>query len=371
MIKKYTIDGISDTWLHQPGMMVYVETEYNEAVNTFMKEHYREIAEWCKNHELIFMYIPQFYKQVGWRALSYMIGKDASILPVDSTSIVLRYSLSEHSFSQIKGPSILFTAKTSDSLSSFLIDESDIKTSIQLILSNNQQEGMSSIEKELFVDNPIRFRVTAKPKEMDGFKMKREGSFAERIGGWINCILDESSEEIPEPKNLEEDDKIDNRLLQEALNAIVQLMRRGYSKETIWAMLEPMRELSPIHVTKDYHITLPLYHKEIELPPIQKAIYLLFLKYPQGIYFKELPDYETELYRIYRKLAVRGVNEKHVQSIKELVNPLSNSMNEKCSLIKKRVLAILDDNMAKHYYISGGKGELKRIDISPNLIIWE
>jgi hypothetical protein len=29
----------------------------------------------------------------------------------------------------------------------------------------------------------------------------------------------------------------------------------GYSKETIWALLVPMQELSHIHVTKDYSIT--------------------------------------------------------------------------------------------------------------------
>jgi hypothetical protein len=37
----------------------------------------------------------------------------------------------------------------------------------------------------------------------------------------------------------------------------------------------------------------------------------------------------------------------------------------------KSVLAILDDSLAKHYYISGEKGELKRIDINPEMIVWE
>ena len=98
---------------------------------------------------------------------------------------------------------------------------------------------------------------------------------------------------------------------------------------------------------------------------------MLFLKHPEGIYFKNLPDYEEELYHIYRKLAIRGTKEKHIQTVKDLVDPLSNSMNEKCSLIKKRISAILDDCMAKHYYISGEKGELKRIDMKPEMIVWE
>jgi hypothetical protein len=46
-------------------------------------------------------------------------------------------------------------------------------------------------------------------------------------------------------------------------------------------------------------------------------------------------------------------------------------MNEKCSIIKKRVTALLDDELARHYYISGGKGEIKKINISPTMIVWE
>lgn len=61
--------------------------------------------------------------------------------------------------------------------------------------------------------------------------------------------------------------------------------------------------------------------------------------------------------------------QKHLRTIMDLVNSLSNSMNEKCGIIKKRELDVLDDSLAKHYYISGDKGELKRIDINPGMIV--
>ena len=60
MIKEYTITGITDTWLHQPGMMVYVETEFNGPVNRFIDYNYNEINRWCKEHGLIFIYAPNY-----------------------------------------------------------------------------------------------------------------------------------------------------------------------------------------------------------------------------------------------------------------------------------------------------------------------
>ena len=408
MIQEYRINGITDTWLHQPGMMVYVETKYNKKVNRFVNYNYDEINSWCKEHGLIFVYAFDFYFEYGMDLLRYMAGEQALGKLLDSTSMVLKKTLSDSSFSQIKGASLLFSNDSSDSVSSYLIDEKDIKGSIEKILSNYHQRSVSSLEKELFVDCPVRLRELGKETDRNNeirLSIRRDKKTDEKtkaeikvisdklISKFSKIIDDEEEEERDSCRfrvvtrdefieelifhketvddGLHEEDDIDMHLFQEAQKAIVKLLDKGYSKETIWALLVPMQELSPIHVKKDYRITLPLYQEEIKLPPVQHAIYLLFLKHPEGIYFKNLPDYEEELYFLYRKLAFRGANVRHIQTIKDLVNPLSNSMNEKCSNIKKRVLAILDDSLAKHYYISGSKGELKRIDIKPEMIVWE
>lgn len=115
-------------------------------------------------------------------------------------------------------------------------------------------------------------------------------------------------------------------------------------EEAIWAFFAPERKLSSIKITETYRIILPEYdNMEITLPAVQKAVYFLFLRHPECINFKDMMDYRDELFTIYRKLAERGTTDKLAErgttdklaaTVDDLVNPLSNAMNEKCSRIK-------------------------------------
>ena len=53
--------------------------------------------------------------------------------------------------------------------------------------------------------------------------------------------------------------------------------------------------LSRLVITEDYRFILEDYQKEVELQPVHKAVYLLFLAHPEGIEFKRLADYREEL----------------------------------------------------------------------------
>lgn len=53
--------------------------------------------------------------------------------------------------------------------------------------------------------------------------------------------------------------------------------------------------LSRLVVTEDYRFVLEDYHKEVELQPVHKTVYLLFLAHPEGIEFKRLAEYREEL----------------------------------------------------------------------------
>jgi hypothetical protein len=110
---------------------------------------------------------------------------------------------------------------------------------------------------------------------------------------------------------------------------------------------------------------------EIKMEPINKAVFLLFLRHPEGIVFKHLPDYRKELAELYQKIKPLGLNERAIQSIEDVTNPLLNSINEKCARIRGAFISQFDESLAKHYYINGNRGEAKMIDLSRDLVIWE
>ena len=112
--------------------------------------------------------------------------------------------------------------------------------------------------------------------------------------------------------------------------------------------------LSRLVVTSDFRFLLPDYgNVEVDLQPVHKAVYLLFLNHPEGIEFKRLADYRDELRRWYRMTARLMDGKKMEESIQHLTNPLDNAINEKCSRIKRAFMEIMDDYSAHSYIISG------------------
>ena len=178
------------------------------------------------------------------------------------------------------------------------------------------------------------------------------------------------------PKDLgarsqQKEETIDD-LMEEVRERIAKLRQRGIAECILEQLIHPDDRLSRLVITKDYRIVLPDYQNmEIKMEPIVKAVYLLFLKHPEGIAFKCLPDYREELAGIYNKLRPMGLTDRALQSIEDVTNPLLNSINEKCARIRGAFLGEFDDYMAKHYYIDGMRGEPKRISLPRDLVVWE
>lgn len=142
-----------------------------------------------------------------------------------------------------------------------------------------------------------------------------------------------------------------------------QLLAEGRTDLLLKAISVPVLEqlrieaaratLSPLVITEDYRFLLPGYgNREVQLSPIHKALYMLFLNHPEGIEFKNLVDYREELFVLYRKIGNRIDQDKMIETVNRLVNPLDNAINEKCSRIKAAFSDLMDEYQADYYIIN-------------------
>lgn len=128
--------------------------------------------------------------------------------------------------------------------------------------------------------------------------------------------------------------------------------------------------LSPLVVNNDLKIVLPYYNEvEVKMPAMCRAIYILFLKHPEGIALRDIGDYRTELEDIYSMVMPGKKEALAIAAIDNLLDPMSNTLNEYISKIKRCFkLCIIDDQLASNYIITGKRGEPYRITLDPSLI---
>ena len=161
------------------------------------------------------------------------------------------------------------------------------------------------------------------------------------------------------------------QLMEELKKKMRRLKEYGMSEKEILSSLHTDQQLPQLIITRNYRIFLGDEHREVHLEPLVKSVYLLFLKHPEGIIFKDLPDYRKELALIYNKVRPWGLTDRALKSIEDVTNPMLNSINEKCARIRKAFGALLDSSVAGQYYIKGVRGKAKKIALPRELVAWE
>ena len=161
-------------------------------------------------------------------------------------------------------------------------------------------------------------------------------------------------------------------LLEEVKEKIRKLKAYGVEDDKIVAVMNEEELFPQLIITEEFKIMLsgdnPI---EVEMEPLVKAVYLLFLSHPEGIVLKYLPDYRKELTALYLQLRPYGLTNRVKKSIIDVTNPTQNSINEKCARIRKLFSSLLPRNVARYYAISGKRGEAKKIDLVRANVIWK
>ena len=159
------------------------------------------------------------------------------------------------------------------------------------------------------------------------------------------------------------------KLSDEIRAKVKELRSYGVSEYIIQSLFKEKQKLSRLVITSDYKIMLPDYdNMEIKMEPLPKSIYILFLRHPEGIRFKELPQFRDEVAEIYMGITKRLDLDAIYKSIDTVLDPTKNSINEKCSRIREAFISRFDDRLAKNYYITGVAGLTKKISLKIDLI---
>ena len=160
-------------------------------------------------------------------------------------------------------------------------------------------------------------------------------------------------------------------LLNDFQRIAVELQKRGVWEAVMKQMFNPTQRLSRVMIQNN-RIYLPDYNNlEIKMTPMAKSVYFLFLRHPEGIAFKDLPDYRNELRDIYYSVSCYDNKQQMEQSINDVTDPTKNTINENASRIRKAFVSQFDNRLAENYYITGGRGEAKRITLPRQLVVWD
>lgn len=134
-------------------------------------------------------------------------------------------------------------------------------------------------------------------------------------------------------------------------------------------LLESKLVLSSLCVDSQKRIYLPDFGNiEVKMHALPKTVYLFFLQHPEGVRIKELYQYKKQLLEIYNTVTNKYENEEIKRAIDDLVDVKKPNINMQCSRIRAAFRKIMDEHVARHYYIDGLNGEPKKIALPHNLI---
>lgn len=167
-----------------------------------------------------------------------------------------------------------------------------------------------------------------------------------------------------------------NRELDSLFGRIKNILPAWAIREALYKMLKDQEVISRLVITAQGKVMLPEYgNLEIRLTPKEKAMYFLFLRHPNGISLKDLPDHRQELSRYYGRVAKSGDKAAIASAIDKMTDPFSGDADTQRSRIKAGINRAFTgqfcEQFARWYTIEGERAHAMRIELPQDKIVWE
>lgn len=360
--------------------VVYVENYYDQAINQAIIQNVDQIGAHFRRHGLDFVYIPflgaddRVEERVRYHA-PYLTS-DITYEQLPQSSLLLNYMVRPENRNYIQ-PSLLVYGYQHDGEQVFhgwTVDQTnstDLLASLLKIadeISGFDDRVGLSVDPDRPVDN-VKYSLSDVSFSFTGSKKFKVGSVEACHDSGTRFDFEEPEESAVLP--YEEDEPLET-LMDNLQSTVRRLQLHGISLAALHELIDKQAPLSRMRITADYRIFLPDYNNmEIKMTTLPKALFFLFLRYPEGIVLKTLPDYYTELYNIYKQLRPKSNDERIRVTITELVNPYGNKINENIARIRAPFVEKFDEHLAQNYFVTGRKGERYLIRLNRDMIDWD
>lgn len=361
--------------------IIYVESNYDEEVNAFIQENYHEICALFKHHYYDFCYLPYIANQIRDNYI-YYAPQRKNIDNIDISSDYLIKGIS----AQIK-PSLLFydselvasdgsnepicKLMAIDLSQEVSYDFMEILRAIKNDIDKSKAEARARARAKAEAEAEARTEARTEAKAESGVKYSIDSSFLCEFDPCYS-LGKKHYRSVEEYVKAEYTDDETERLIREIEERVTRLEQLGIGKHILQQLISSPEEISRMVITRDYRIILPDYNNmEIEMTPLVKAVYFLFLRHPEGIIFKNLDNYRNEFIDIYQQIKGERLNFRMAMSVGRITTPTNNSINEKVARIREAFFTRFDKRLATHYIIHGNRGEAKRIPLNRKLVEWQ
>ena len=357
----------------KPNQVIYLEGDYNPVVNDYFTNHYNKLQEILSEvHQLCNVdvdpiYLPSIIADIknskdSDAVLKYYfpgaVNEMFSSLQSDVASFQTR------DFTRILLNSLNYTGQVFPGFLRLRKNRDQATNDLQYSYFKISATDPAALEKELY----FYFSHVGDRDEQVFYQLATERQYIEN--GELHELADFKFDY--DAHQLAQEIRSNIEKLQSSGGRHLLLDILGKNLNGVFpAGVSTNNGLSRLVIEPDFRIILPDYNNlEIELTPLPKAVFLLFLRHPEGIMLKHLYDHRDELLNIYKQLSYRETWDEVIRSIDELVDPTKNSINEKCSRIKEAFVRHFEDRLAQQYYITGSRGAEKSIKLNRDLVRW-
>lgn len=379
LVSKYEL-AIGQLPMEPDSNVVYfLETGYNPEFETYVRGHYAQLQRMFRNRELEFVFLPLTRKGLApadfeESALFYFPWLKKGQMDYLHDSFLKKADDYFKDLAQSGGVPVMTDAEGhAFKMTAFFLEKHGRPDDSIIYLFFQQLADACYKERHLkFNTSDHKYKV----------------NYCKR---YLNELLDNEdeisysiSDENPEVHYSRVNDKI---VFDNDFNDIDAQLKRDFARlvrtrqpwlvqEWLSKMLQEDEVISRLVITPQAKIMLPDYNDiEISLTPKEKAVFFLYLKHPEGICFKNLPDYREELSMYYRRVTRSGSPEAICAAIDNLVLSISGDADVQRSRIRNAINKAFKDRFceqySRYYTIEGSKGQPLKIQIPRDKVIWE